>query len=330
MLGTILKRKSKRRHRAKKDLVSLDPQNANGRRTKAEISHLCNRLYEIVQTNQPCTVRQVFYLAVSAGVVEKTEAAYKSIVGRLLVKMRRDGRMPYHWLADNTRWQRKPQTYPSLASALEHTAHFYRRALWDRMPVYVEIWTEKDAISGSLVPVTAQWDIPLMISRGFSSLSYLWEAAQSIKAANKPAYLYFLGDHDPSGVHIDRAIERELRGFAPDAEIHFQRLAVLPAQIKQLKLPTRPTKKSDSRSKTFTGESVEVDAIPPAALKKLVSDAITQHVDQEELERLKTVEAAEKDTLKKIAAVGMDAVQEFADGYRWVDAAENESNNESE
>ena len=67
-------------------------------------------------------------------------------------------------------------------------------------------------------------------------------------------------------------------------------------------MPTRPTKKSDSRSKTFKGESVEVDAIPPAILRKMVSDCITQHIDADALQRTRMVEDAERDTLQGIVA----------------------------
>jgi hypothetical protein len=63
-----------------------------------------------------------------------------------------------------------------------------------------------------------------MVPRGFSSLSYLYEATEVIKAQNKPAFLYYFGDHDPSGVHI----ERNLRELAPKAEIYFERVAVRP------------------------------------------------------------------------------------------------------
>src|SRR5690606_2999373 len=123
--------------------------------------------------------------------------------------------LPYEWIVDSTRWQRKPSSYCGLESVLAHTARFYRRDLWDQMDAYVEIWCEKDALSGVLYQVTGAWDVPLMVSRGFASHTYLYEAAQAIEAADKPTYLYFFGDHDPSGVHIDRSIERELRGFAP-------------------------------------------------------------------------------------------------------------------
>ena len=34
-----------------------------------------------------------------------------------LVQMRRAGELPYDWLADNTRWQRKPRTFESVQQA---------------------------------------------------------------------------------------------------------------------------------------------------------------------------------------------------------------------
>jgi hypothetical protein len=149
-----------------------------------------------------------------------------------------------------------------------------------------------------------------MVSRGFSSLSYLFEAAEAIKHQSKPAYLYYFGDHDPSGVHIDRNIEKQLRELAPEAAIHFERVAVRPEQIEAWGLPTRPTKKSDSRSKNFAGDSVEVDAIEPARLRQLVRACIERHVDRAAHERLLRVEKAERETLRNVRT----ALRNLADG----------------
>src|SRR5690606_5014507 len=148
------------------------------------------------------------------------------------------------------------------------------------------IWLEKDALAGVLYQETAKWDVPLMVTRGYPSLSYLHEAAEAISYEEKPTFLYYLGDHDPSGVDIPRNVEARLREFAPEAEIHFDVLAVTPDQIVEYGLPTRPTKKTDSRAKTFEGESVEVDAIPPRELRRIVRESITQHIDEYELEEL--------------------------------------------
>jgi hypothetical protein len=271
------------------------------RRTRKELDTLQEALYGLLQADHPMTVRQVFYRAVSAGLVEKTERAYKNDVGRLLAKMRRDGRLPWGWIADNTRWMRKPRTWSSLEDALLSTAQHYRRSLWDDQCAYVEVWTEKDALAGVLLEETRLWDVPLMVTRGFPSVSYLYEAAQVISAQNKPAHLYYFGDHDPSGVHIDRSTERQLREMAPDAEIHFERVAVRPEQIGQWNLPTRPTKRTDSRSKGFAGDSVEVDAIPPAHLRQIVRACIERHVDRRMLSVCRTAENAEREILTRLA-----------------------------
>jgi len=257
-------------------------------------------LYGVLEGDNPMTVRQVFYQLVSRGVIAKTEAEYKQTVVRLLTTMRRAGELPFGWISDNTRWMRKPRSYSSMNDMLRFTAKTYRRALWDSQPVYVEMWLEKDALAGVVYQETEPWDVPLMVTRGYPSVTYLYDAAEAIAECGKPAYLYSLGDWDPSGVDITRSVERDLRNFAPNAEIVFERIAVTPQQVDELRLPTRPTKKTDSRSKNFSGESVEVDAVPPSVLHRLVRDCIQKHVDQQLLARTRKIEAAERETLVAI------------------------------
>ena len=85
--------------------------------------------------------------------------------------------------------------------------------------------------------------------------------------------------------------------MAPDAEIHFERIAVNLEQIREWDLPTRPTKASDSRSKGFGDISVELDAIPPTDLRDLVTMAIEQHLPKHQLDILKIAEAEERKLL---------------------------------
>jgi hypothetical protein len=82
----------------------------------------------------------------------------------------------------------------------------------------------------------------------------------------------------PSGVSAGKKIEQTLRELAPNADITFQRTAVTLAQIEEWRLPTRPTKTSDSRSKGFGDISVELDAIEPHRLRALVREAIEVHL----------------------------------------------------
>ncbi len=270
------------------------------RRSRSDMHAIKQAIHQVLAETHPATVRQTFYQLVSRGAIAKTETEYKSTVVRLLTSMRRSGEIPFGWIADNTRWMRKPASYSSLSDMLTESQRFYRRALWDDQDAYVEIWLEKDALSGVLYDVTAEFDVPLMVTRGYPSISYLYEAAEAIAETEKPAYLYYFGDYDPSGCDITRAVESGIREFAPDADIHFERVAVTPAQIAAWRLPSRPTKQSDSRSEGFDGDSVEVDSIPPATLRELVRDAITRHIDPRQMAASLAIEEQERETLRRI------------------------------
>lgn len=126
--------------------------------------------------------------------------------------------------------------------------------------------------------------------RGYASLSFLHEAAEYIGDLTTPAYVYHLGDFDPSGQDAARKIEETLRQMAPEAEIHFERLAVTERQIGDWRLASRPTKTSDTRSKGFGNLSVELDAVPPRQLRALVQKAIEQHLPPERFAVLKAAE----------------------------------------
>lgn len=49
------------------------------------------------------------------------------------------------------------------------------------------------------------------------------------------------------------------------------------------------------------GESVEVDAISPAELRRMVSDSILQHIDERQLQASRLIEEQERQTLQRIA-----------------------------
>ena len=272
------------------------------RRTNREMNILREGIFSMLKEDAPMTCRQVYYRLVSAGLIDKTENEYSNTTCRLLANMRRSGEIPYGWIADNTRWVRKPASYSNLEEMLTVTAKCYRKSLWMDTGVNVEIWLEKDALSGVLYDVTEEWDVPLMVTRGYPSLSFLHEAGQGLERSGKPAYIYYFGDYDPSGVDIPRVTERELRKFAPNTEINFEILAVTgEEQIKELNLITRPTKKSDLRSKKFIGESVEVDAIPSKTLRKMADQVISNHISNDEIFRIRDIEELERETLMQLA-----------------------------
>jgi len=271
------------------------------KRTRAEMERLRDGLFEIVESECPTTVRHVFYVAVSKGLIGKTEKDYKGIVVRLLTKMRKEGRIPFSWISDNTRWVLQSRTYRSKKEALDHFAAVYRRDLWDGQDVRVEVWCEKDAIAGIASRVANRWCVPTMVFRGYSSHSYLYSIAEEIREQGRPTFIYYVGDYDPSGVDIQRYVTKTVREYAPEAEIHFERIAVTAEQIRKFRLPTEPTKDTDSRSAAFGRKrSVQVDAMDTRELERLVDGAITQHLNMVEVGVLRTIEEEERQGLKKL------------------------------
>ncbi len=275
------------------------PHKMRTRRTKAEIQGLKAALYGLLEERHPQTVRQLFYQAVSAGLIPKTESAYQNVVVRLCGEMREDGDLPWEWLADSTRWMRKPRSYSSLEEAIARTAESYRRALWDDQDAYVEVWCEKEALAGVLYQITQLYDVPLMVVKGFPSKDFVHGAAQTIDGMSKPAYLYYFGDWDPSGLLIWTDIQNKIQRYTAAAPVKFHRVAVTQEQIGRYQLPTRPTKREgNSHAKDFLGDSVEVDAIPVDVLQELARDAIERHIDQRQFEITRIAEESEREALK--------------------------------
>jgi hypothetical protein len=122
------------------------------RRTRAELEDLDRALAKIVAEIEPATVRQVFYQGVVCGLVPKDEARGYKLVQRRLVKLRETGEIPYGWITDNVRIVRGHNRYGGPEDYAKVAAEFYRRDYWAESPVGVEVWLEKDALAGVLVP----------------------------------------------------------------------------------------------------------------------------------------------------------------------------------
>ena len=72
-------------------------------------------------------------------------------------------------------------------------------------------------------------------------------------------------------------VEEIAEDLGLEADIKFSRLAVTPAQIQVLALQTAPAKRTDRRS--FSGETVQCEAIPPDELARIIRTAITDRLD---------------------------------------------------
>lgn len=254
----------------------------------------------------PLTVRQIYYQCTVKGLVPKTEAGYNKVQSQL-TNMRRSGSVPYGWIADNSRSVFRSQMYQDAGDALSRMQTYYRRDLWQEQQDHVQIWVEKKALIGVLWPICREFGVPLFPCGGYSSISFVYEAAEELREIDKPVFVYHLGDFDYDGVHAAVTVEEELR--KQGAVVSFQRLALHWSQITGYGLATREQKHTSSRRRWFVERygdlpACELDALPPVQLRQLVHNAITAHIDPDAWQRAKTVEAEEKRTLRTLVEHG--------------------------
>ena len=184
----------------------------------------------IVVEIQPCSVRQVFYQAVVRGLVEKTELAYEK-VQRALVGCGAKGE--YALRLDRRRHPLDPEAddlHSLEVGAPAHRPHL-PQGVMGRLARLRRGLDGEGRAAGVVLRSSTPFDVPLMVARGFASLSFLASAAEYMDGLDKQVFVYQLGDHDPSGVAAAATIESTLRELAPSADITFERLAVTPAQI---------------------------------------------------------------------------------------------------
>ncbi len=271
------------------------------RRTNAQIEELDQKTADIVNASpHAMSARRVFYELVAALLVAKLDKVYEQVC-TMLVRLRKAGMIPWEKIVDGLRRIEQPVTWESIAEQIEYYSRHFRRSLADAYDATVLIWCEKDSIIPVVREVCDEYDVALLCGRGFNSWSYLHEAAQHIAYAGKPARIFYLGDHDPSGCAIDPAIINSLTELLPDHDITLERIGILPEHIERFGLKTRPTKKTDRRAKGFVGESVELEAMDPDIILSMVENAILRHCDTSVKSAILREQADDRRRLTRIA-----------------------------
>lgn len=259
------------------------------------------------------SVRQLFYQLVARGQVEKTDRAYKRVCD-FSAQMRVDGTLDYGKIVDGHRTRQGVYAHNGLHDALTSSHLLYRRNYWTNQRKLVEIWCEKDALSGVIRPICEEYGVTYVACRGFPSITLRYESALVFRRAEKPVQIYYFGDHDPSGRAISDNLEGELRQHGADVTV--RRVALEPLHIRHLGLPARVGKRSDSRLPRFAAEygnaCVELDALPPSMLVRMVKESIMGEIDWQEWVRMMAVEEAERKTLASLASVPWEAGHEYS------------------
>nr|WP_319265399.1 hypothetical protein [uncultured Draconibacterium sp.] len=225
------------------------------------------------------TLRQLYYQLVSKDIIPNNDKEYGKL-SNILKKGRMAGIVDWASIEDRVRVPKLPYWVTGVKDAIKDTIEQYRINRMKGQVRKIEIWVEKDALSNVLYRVSSKYHIRLMVNRGYSSVSAMYDAYNRLNSGD--VILYF-GDHDPSGLDMIRDIKERLHDFG--LEIDVMPIALTMNQIEQFTPPPNPAKITDPRAKwyikEFGGTSWELDALPPRELIRLAENAVESLIDMQ-------------------------------------------------
>lgn len=278
-------------HLSKKNIVQLNIVN--------------NIIEEYRKMGYRLTLRQLYYQLVSRDVIPNNDREYAKI-SDLLVKGRMGGVVDWDAIEDRVRVPNLPYQVDDIDDAIEDTINSYRLDRQLGQPNYIELWVEKDALSSVLKRKTHHYHVRLMVNRGYSSCTAMYDAFNRFKhfceKDDRKGHILYLGDHDPSGLDMIRDISERLEEFG--VELTVTQIGLTTKQVKQYNPPPNPAKITDPRAKWYIEKygptSWEVDALNPVTLHEIIDANIVKLLDMKKFNAMVAKEAEEKEEISKL------------------------------
>jgi len=293
---------------------------------------VCKKVYERAQEliskyRIKPTLRSLFYWAADAeGLIVHSQVAYKKLSENFRKWREKHGCLDI--LEDRTRKivrydnRELKDLKATVRRSIQRLVKWLREESW-KVPrwygqvTHVELWVEKETIT--LVDLIArELQVDVFPTRGFSSATKLFEAAQYLGKHQRLNIVLILTDWDPSGWQIAKTYEEKAKQYGASA--YFEVIAVLPEQIEKYELPTIPPDDPsfkrilrDSRAKAWVEycatwgldpKPVELDAfagLRPQEFKDLIAEKVDSLFDKKTHDEVKKLEPKRKQEAEELA-----------------------------
>jgi hypothetical protein len=293
----------------------------NPRNMRGNTQLLLEEILKVVTSYQSqgytLTLRQLYYQLVVQNIFANLQKNYAKL-SDLLGEARMTGLCDWDVIEDRIRVPRFPNEWADIEAAMETLIAVYRRQRWIDQDRYVEVWVEKDALSGVLEPITRDFHVHLLVNLGYSSISAMHDSALRFRDQerhDKECHLLYFGDHDPSGEDMVRDIIHRLEEFRTNVDV--QKIALTIDQVEEYKLPPNPAKTTDPRSRgyieTHGDQSWELDALPPATLNELLTNALEELLDRDKYDAQIELEETDKEEMATFGKEHADDKKEGED-----------------
>jgi hypothetical protein len=232
------------------------------------------------------TLRQLYYQFVARALIANSLRSYQRL-GSIIGDGRLAGLIDWDAIEDRTRSLRAISHWDNPSDIIYSSYMSFRLDKWERQPHRIEVWIEKEALSGVIAPVCNRLDVAYFANKGYMSLSEMHRTgkrmARYIKSGQE-VHILHLGDHDPSGIDMTRDIGDRVSTFALNS-IDVDRLALNFNQIYEYNPPPNFAKVTDSRydgyAKLYGTDSWELDALEPAVLGNIIETKILELRDDD-------------------------------------------------
>jgi len=248
------------------------------------------------------TLRALHYRLVSVGMTN-TVRHYKRVIAAM-TQARWEGSVDFTDFKDHDRTVLGSTEYyetdvheqvDSSIGLIEHVLTSYSKNRWENQPNYVEVFIEKKALQGVFSKPCSSNKVALCPCKGYPSLTYVNDAVdrfREAKSLGKKLIILYFGDYDPSGEDIPRNLKATMLRMGIDVNV--KRIALMEEQVVAWGLPPAPAKLTDSRTANWNGlGQVELDAVEPRKLMRMVENAIEEVFDNELHEELLIAQRSE-------------------------------------
>jgi hypothetical protein len=259
----------------------------------------------------PTNLRFITYELAQRGLVGQTKPGTRRSQGwppgpqditDAVMRLREEGVIPWSWIIDETRmltvWSHAPTVRDYLVDRLEEASV----NPWGEQSPPLML-CETGAMAGVLRPVVAEYCCPITATKGQVGGFLRTEVAPLL--AETRSSVFYVGDLDKPGGDIEantrRVLERDL-----ETVLDWERIAITPKQVEELKIP--PRMKVDKRTRAKTERPCwEAEALGQGRLVALVRETLDRRLPEplpDVLERERAQREAIRDYLAAWEATG--------------------------
>jgi hypothetical protein len=275
----------------------------SGRGKSQKSMDLIHAAFRIFSEIQPASVRAACYRLFTEGLIPSMAKNHTNAVGTQLVWARENHYLPWDWVVDETRAAERIASWKNPESIIRDAIGQYRKNYWADQPEWVEVWSEKGTVRGTLAPVLKKYGVTFRVMHGYGSATSLHSIAQESARSPKDLTILYIGDWDPSGMNMSE-VDLPGRMQRYEGDFTIERIALDANDVGPgTKLPffAAATKVGDSRHKWFVdhyGQRCwELDALSPVVLRQRVETAILGCLDQDAWDHSVSVEAVERESM---------------------------------